>query len=108
LLSTDNGSTFLTSGYRVIAAESGSTAGTVSSTGILLIENAATEIKTGFLRLSSLNNASIKTLAFGHFDQGRLHHLVGNHGTAATHNAVRLKSSTGNFTGGGIHVFGRV
>ncbi|MBW3099238.1 hypothetical protein KY465_18305, partial [Pseudohoeflea sp. DP4N28-3] len=39
LLSTDNGSTFLTSGYRVIAAESGSTAGTVSSTGILLIEN---------------------------------------------------------------------
>jgi hypothetical protein len=105
-LSTDNGATFLTTGYTSRAED---TTATDNSTAGLLVSRNNSSNKTAFNALiENLGNAAFETTSNGTWfaDNPRNGAAGGWHTTVAAHNALRILPASGSMTSGRFKLYG--
>lgn len=123
LLSTDNGSSYLSSSYAFVipvtyyigASGNGGNTESTSTTYIQVSSAVGNDADAGFsgnIFVSNVNDSAKRTSMHGQWigeegsNVGAAGHSWGFHLTAATHNAIQFKFNTGNMADGTVKMFG--
>jgi len=123
LLSTDNGSSYLSSSYAFVipvtyyigASGNGGNTESTSTTYIQVSSAIGNDADAGFsgnIFVSNVNDSAKRTSMHGQWigeepsNVGAAGHSWGFHLTAATHNAIQFKFSSGNMADGIVKMFG--